>query len=103
MLLPKFDMLNKIKKERTITLANAIIIAFAAFVVFTVLQTLGIVNLFLLGYTVCSWIGIFIFSVMITWCFNAQPNIVRFCITILILGLFLFLYTTLARTKPNVI
>ena len=40
---------------------------------------------------------------MITWCFNAQPNIVRFCITILILGLFLFLYTTLARTKPNVI
>jgi hypothetical protein len=44
---------------------------------------LGIVNLFLLGYTVCSWIGIFIFSVMITWCFNAQPNIVRFCITIL--------------------
>lgn len=103
MLLPKFDILNKIKKERTITLANAIIIAFAAFVVFTVLQTLGIVNLFLLGYTVCSWIGIFIFSVMITWCFNAQPNIVRFCITILILGLFLFLYTTLARTKPNVI
>ena len=103
MLLPKFDILNKIKKERTITLANAIIIAFAAFVVFTVLQTLGMVNLFLLGYTVCSWIGIFIFSVMITWCFNAQPNIVRFCITILILGLFLFLYTTLARTKPNVI
>lgn len=103
MLLPKFDILNKIKKERTITLANAIIIAFAAFVVFTVLQILGIVNLFLLGYTVCSWIGIFIFSVMITWCFNAQPNIVRFCITILILGLFLFLYTTLARTKPNVI
>lgn len=40
MLLPKFDILNKIKKERTITLANAIIIAFAAFVVFTVLQTL---------------------------------------------------------------
>ena len=103
MLLPKFDILNKIKKERTITLANAIIIAFAAFVVFTVLQTLGIVNLFLLVYTVCSWIGIFIFSVMITRCFNAQPNIVRFCITILILGLFLFLYTTLARTKPNVI
>lgn len=103
MLLPKFDILNKIKKERTITLANAIIIAFAAFVVFTVLQTLGIVNLFLLGYTVCSWIGIFVFSVMITWCFNTQPNIVRFCITILILGLFLFLYTTLARTKPNVI
>lgn len=66
MLLPKFDILNKIKKERTITLANAIIIAFAAFVVFTVLQTLGIVILFLLGYTVCSWIGIFIFSVMIT-------------------------------------
>lgn len=32
MLLPKFDILNKIKKERTITLANAIIIAFAAFV-----------------------------------------------------------------------
>lgn len=31
MLLPKFDILNKIKKERTITLANAIIIAFAAF------------------------------------------------------------------------
>lgn len=30
MLLPKFDILNKIKKERTITLANAIIIAFAA-------------------------------------------------------------------------
>lgn len=25
MLLPKFDILNKIKKERTITLANAII------------------------------------------------------------------------------
>ena len=49
MLLPKFDILNKIKKERTITLANAIIIAFAAFVVFTVLQTLGIVNLFLLA------------------------------------------------------
>ena len=45
MLLPKFDILNKIKKERTITLANAIIIAFAAFVVFTVLQTLGMVNL----------------------------------------------------------
>ena len=103
MLLPKFNILNKVKKERTITLANALIIAFAAFVVFTVLQTLGIVNLFLLGYTVCSWIGIFIFSVMITWCFNAQPNIVRFCITILILGLFLFLHTTLARTKPNVI
>ena len=103
MLLPKFDILNKIKKERTITLANAIIIAFAAFVVFTVLQTLGIVNLFLLGYTVCSWIGIFIFSVMITWCFNTQPNIVRSCITILISMLFLFLYTTLARTKPNVI
>lgn len=103
MLLPKFDILNKIKKERTITLANAIIIAFAAFVVFTVLQTLGIVNLFLLGYTVCSWIGILIFSVMITWCFNTQPNIVRSCITILISMLFLFLYTTLARTKPNVI
>ena len=50
MLLPKFDILNKIKKERTITLANAIIIAFAAFVVFTVLQTLGIVNLFLLAF-----------------------------------------------------
>lgn len=49
MLLPKFDILNKIKKERTITLANAIIIAFAAFVVFTVLQTLGIVNLFSIG------------------------------------------------------
>lgn len=30
MLLPKFNILNKIKKERTITLANAIIIAFAA-------------------------------------------------------------------------
>ena len=40
---------------------------------------------------------------MITWCFNTQPNIVRSCITILISMLFLFLYTTLARTKPNVI
>ena len=38
MLLPKFDILNKIKKERTITLANAIIIAFAAFVVYTNLK-----------------------------------------------------------------
>ena len=56
MLLPKFDILNKIKKERTITLANAIIIAFAAFVVFTVLQTLGMVNLFLLGVSVSAFI-----------------------------------------------
>ena len=89
MLLPKFDILNKIKrKNHTCKCDNYRICCF----VFTVLQTLGIVNLFLLGY------GLFVDYILFFRYDNLgvlilQPNIVRFYANNINFRLVLFLYT----------
>lgn len=91
------------KKKKTMTLAHAIIIAFTAFMVFTLLQIVGLIDLYLLGYNICSWVGFFFISMSIAWLFNKQPVIIKFCISIIIIVSFLLLYSLLAESKPNAI
>lgn len=85
------------------TLAHAIIIAFTAFVVFTSLQIFELIDLYLWGYNICSWVGFFCISMSMAWLFNKQPVIIKFCISIIIIVSFLLLYSLLAENKPNAI
>lgn len=85
------------------TLAHALIIALTASVILAAFQLFGIIDLYLLGYNVCSWIGYLVLSVFVAWCFNKQPGIIKLCIAIMIVVSLLVLYAALAEAAPNAI
>ena len=84
------------KNKKKFTVANALVVALAITFVFIVLQLYNIVDLYLLTYNICSWIGYFILSIMVAWCFNKQPCVIKMCIMLIIALSLLVLYTILA-------
>lgn len=83
------------------TLAHALILALIATVIFAGLQFFGVIDLFLLGYNISSWVGFFILSIFIACCFNKQPSIIKMLVVIIIIVFLLIVYAIIANRAPS--
>lgn len=88
-------------KKKKMTLAHALILALIATIIFSGLQLFGVIDLYLLGYNISSWVGYLILSIFIAWCFNKQPSIIKMLIAIIIIVCLLIVYAIIANRVPN--
>lgn len=89
------------KIKRKMTLAHAVIIALVIFVLLSTLQAFGVINLSYFSYNLCSWIGLLTLSIIVAWCFNTQPGIIKFFIFVFVVVFLLVLYTIMAQINPS--